>query len=188
MLFRSNGSYLPDWHPNEDYEKGYASRKELGGGVILTCIHEIDYLYWLFGDVKEVYSMSGKFSDLKINSEDLSAIILKFKNNIIAEIHLDYFQRPSSRTCKIIGTKGTIFCDFSSNSVKYYDIKKKKWFNMIRLAKYDFNSMYVEQTKHFLDCIKNRKKTINDVHQGLKILKIAMAILKSSEKGKPVRP
>ena len=47
----------------EDYKKSYASKKELGGGVVLTCIHEIDYMYWLFGDIKEVFSLTGKFSD-----------------------------------------------------------------------------------------------------------------------------
>ena len=53
------GTYLPDWHPNEDYSKSYASRDDLGGGVVLTCIHELDYLYWFFGETQEVFSMTG---------------------------------------------------------------------------------------------------------------------------------
>lgn len=28
-----NGSFLPDWHPYEDYSKSYAARKDLGGGL-----------------------------------------------------------------------------------------------------------------------------------------------------------
>ena len=43
------GTYLPSWHPYENYSKGYSARDDLGGGVVLTCIHEIDYLYWFFG-------------------------------------------------------------------------------------------------------------------------------------------
>ena len=27
------GSYLPDWHPDENYTIGYAAKKNLGGGV-----------------------------------------------------------------------------------------------------------------------------------------------------------
>ena len=104
-----NGSFLPDWHPTEEYQNSYASNDILGGGVSLTCIHEVDYLYWFFGLVENVYSITGKFSDLLIKADDMSAILLQFKNKIIAEIHLDYFQRPSSRYCKIIGTKGTIY-------------------------------------------------------------------------------
>ncbi len=71
-----NGSFLPDWHPSENYKKSYAARDDLGGGVVLTCIHEIDYLYWFFGNVHEVYSITGKFSNLNIQAEDLSAILL----------------------------------------------------------------------------------------------------------------
>ena len=121
-----NGSYLPDWHPEEDYRKSYSSSNTLGGGAVLTCLHEIDYLYWLFGNVKEVSAITGKFSDLDIDSEDLSSISLRFKNNIIAEVHLDFFQRPAQRSCKIVGTNGTLFCDFNRNIVSLYELNKKK--------------------------------------------------------------
>ena len=54
-----NSSYLPDWHPYENYKESYAAKKELGGGVVLTSIHELDYLYWLFGKINDVFSISG---------------------------------------------------------------------------------------------------------------------------------
>ena len=41
------GEYLPDWHPYEDYRESYAARRSLGGGVLLSQIHEFDYLCWL---------------------------------------------------------------------------------------------------------------------------------------------
>ena len=86
-----NGSYLPEWHANEDYRKSYAAKKEKGGSIILTSIHEIDYLYWFFGEVSEIFANIGKYSNLKITSDDHSSIFLKFKNGIIGEIHLDYY-------------------------------------------------------------------------------------------------
>ena len=181
------GTYLPDWHPYENYSKSYAARDDLGGGVVLTCIHELDYLYWFFGDVKEIFSMTGKFSDLKIKSSDLSAIILKFKNNIIGEVHLDYFQRPEFRSCKIIGTKGTIYWDSVNNEVKIFDIKTKKWIKKLKIKKFDKNKQYVDEISHFINCVKNQKKSINDLSQGINILKIALNVIKSSKEKKLVK-
>ena len=183
-----SGAYLPDWHPYEDYRDSYASRNDLGGGVVLTCIHELDYLYWFFGSVKEVFSMTGKHSDLKTNADDLSAIIMKFNNGVIAEVHLDYFQRPEIRSCKIIGTKGTIYWDSTTNEVKLYDIDRKKWKTIHKIKKYDKNEMYVKELKHFINCVDNKKKSINDISQGIYTLKIALAVIKSSKLKKVVTP
>jgi len=181
-----NGSFLPSWHPYEQYENSYASRGDLGGGVVLTCIHEIDYLYWFFGSVKEVFSITGKFSDLDIHAEDLSSILLRFQNNIIAEVHLDYFQNPHVRSCKIIGTKGTIYWDLDINAVKVYNTKKKKWIEKLKLKNYDYNMVYLEELNHFLKCITRKEKSINSIDEGTKILEIALAVKKSSKIKKAV--
>ena len=180
------GTYLPDWHPNENYSKSYASRDDLGGGVVLTCIHELDYLFWFFGETQEVFSMTGKYSNLKITASDLSAIILKFKNNIIAEVHLDYFQKPEARSCKLIGTKGTITWDSLSNEVNIYDFKKSKWKSKLKIKKYDKNEMYVKELEHFIQCVNKKKKTINDISQGEYVLKVALGIIKSSKLKKSI--
>lgn len=182
-----NGSYLPAWHMYEDYRNSYAARKDLGGGVVLTCIHEIDYLYWFFGNVKEVFSITGKFSDLKMSVEDLSSILLRFKNKVIAEVHLDYFQNPAFRSCKIIGTKGTVYWDSNINSVKVYDIKKKKWIVKMKLKEFDENETYINEISHFLNCVKKNRKTINTIEDGAKTLEIALAIKKASESKKMVK-
>jgi len=176
----NNGSYLPDWHPDENYKKSYASNQKQGGGVILTNIHEIDYLYWFFGKVKEVTAVSGRISKLNIKAEDFSSIILKFNRNIMAEIHLDYFQRPSFRGCKIIGEKGTIVWNFEENNLMIYNIKKKKWEMHLKLINYDNNNMYINEIEYFLNCIKKKKNSFNNIQEGIKVLKIVLDIKKSA--------
>ena len=182
-----HGSFLPDWHPLEDYKTSYAARKELGGGIVLTSIHEIDYLFWLLGNVKEVYSVTGKFSDLHMNADDLSSTILRFKNNVVGEVHLDHFQRSFKRGCKIVGTKGTITWDSRTNVVKLFNNKTKKWTMVMKLKNFDFNSTYVDEIVHFLECVKKNKKTTNDLKEGVIVQNIALAILQSSRKKKMVK-
>jgi len=182
-----HGSFLPDWHPFEDYKTSYAARKELGGGIVLTSIHEIDYLFWLFGNVKEVYSITGKFSDLDMNADDLSSTILRFKNNVVGEIHLDHFQRSFKRGCKIVGTKGTITWDSRTNVVKLFNNKTKKWKEVMKLKNFDFNSTYIDEIIHFLECVKKNKKTTNDLKEGVIVQNIALTILQSSRNKKMVK-
>ena len=184
-----NCSYLPDFHRWEDYRKSYAARKDLGGGVILTSIHEIDYMYWFFEEVENVVSISGKFSKLDVTAEDYVSSLLRFKNKVIGELHMDYFQRPSFRSCKIRGTKGEIYWDSDNNCVNIYNMNKKRWetkFDSDFSNNLDTYSSYVEELKHFLKCVKHRKETINNLEQGIATLKIALAIKKASKLMKSV--
>lgn len=183
------GSFLPDWHPYEDYTKSYAARDDLGGGVVLTNIHEVDYLYWFFGDAAETFSMTGRHSHLKMSADDLSVATVRFKNSVIAELHLDYFQKPDFRSCKVIGTKGMAYWDSDANTVMFYDNKKNKWVKVTGWPNYDRNFMFKEEMIHFLNCVKKRKTTINPVEtDGVMTLKIGLAIMKSSKAKKVIRP
>ena len=181
-----NGSYMPDWHPGEDYHISYASNKKMGGGVVLTQIHEIDYLFWFFGKVSNVLSISDKLSDLQLDVEDFSSSILKFKNNIVAEIHLDYYQKPSVRKCKIIGRKGKIIWNYENNHLQIFKNSTKKLSTKLIDKKFDRNKMYVEELKYFLNCIKNKKTCMNSIVEAYEVQKIAFAMKNSSNKGKKI--
>ena len=75
-------SYLPGWRPNTDYRKNYSAIKALGGGVTIDLIHELDYMTDLFGFPEESYNFKGKYSDLEIDSDDLSVYISRYKDKI----------------------------------------------------------------------------------------------------------
>jgi predicted dehydrogenase len=99
---------------------------------------------------------------------------------------MDYFQRPDFKSCQIRGTKGEIYWDSDNNCVNIYNMNKKRWKREMEVKNYQINFSYVEQLKHFLQCVKQRKKTINDLEQGIVTLKIALAIKKSSKLMKTV--
>ena len=126
----------------------------------------------------------GKNSDLDISVEDYSASIIEFKNKITVELHLDFFQGPEYRGCKIKGTNGIISWNSSDNEIKFYNNRKKKWEIILKLNRFERNQMYVDETKHFLKCIKNRKKTINSLDDGIKTLNIALTMKKSAKEKK----
>ena len=182
-----NGSYMPSWHPNEDYRLSYASRKKLGGGVVLTQIHEIDYLYWFFGKVSEVFAITGKMSNLDIDVEDYCESLLKFKNNVIVNLHLDYFQRPAKRTCKIIGTEGQILWNWENNHVQIYKNNNKKWITKKIDKKMDRNKMYIDELKYFLDCVNKNIIPMNSIIDAIEPQKISLAIKESAKKEQKIK-
>ena len=135
----------------------------------------------------DVYSFTEKLTDLQIDVEDYSGSLLKFKNKIIAELHLDYFQKPSVRSCKIIGTKGQITWNWENNHVQIFKNKYKKWVTKNIEKKFDRNKMFVDELQYFLKCVKKRKIPMNSIIDGLEPQKIALAIKKSSKCGKKIR-
>ena len=182
------GQYLPDWHPWEDYRKGYSARKDLGGGVILDAIHEIDYIRWMFGDIASVACLSGKLSHLETDTEDTAALLLQFTNGTIGEVHLDYVQRTASRTGHIIGDEGTIRWDVIGGEVHWYSTRTGHWETFQNSKDWDPNQIYIEEMKHFLRCLEGSETPAQDVFEATEVLKIALAAKRSSETRQFIKP
>jgi predicted dehydrogenase len=183
----SCGFYLPYWHPQEDYRKSYTANKSLGGGIILDDIHEIDYLRWILGEIEKVFCFQGKISDLQIDTEDFAAILLKFKNGAMGELHLDCLQHTYRRSCELIGEKGIIIWDYINESVRLFTENEKKWQIFSKDLKTGKNAMFIAEIKHFIDCIKGRDTSVNDITEAKQVLKIALAAKKSGETGKIIK-
>lgn len=179
------GQYLPDWHPWEDYRMGVSARVETGGGVLLDLIHEIDYVTWLMGEAKEVMSMNGHVSNLEIETEDTAAILIRFKNNAIGSINLDYIQRTLSRSCRIIGEEGTITWDLMNQKVSYYLAVDKAW-HEFSYAGFQRNDRFAAEMKHFLDCLEGKAEPEVNLESGSRSLKVALAAKESGNTGKAV--
>lgn len=177
------GSYLPFWRPGTDYTKNYSAKKSMGGGIILDDIHEIEYIIWMFGLPEHVFCFSGKLSDLKIDTEDNADIFLQMPSGISVTIHMDYIQRPPVRTLKIVGSDGIIEGDINSNSFRIF--KEGSWHE--EKADFDYNQTYIEEIRHFIECVKNNRQPAVSFHDGFNALRVALASKKSSISGKVVR-
>lgn len=175
------GFYLPYWHPYEDYRKAYSANKCLGGGVILDDIHEIDSLCWLFGGVKEVFCFADKMSNLKIDTEDIAEIFLKFKSGTIAQIHLDYLQRTYRRYYEFIGEKGIIIWDYIKQTVELYSGETNQWKIFQESINTNREGMFTDEVNHFMNCIKGKERSINDIPIAKKTLEVALACYRSAE-------
>jgi predicted dehydrogenase len=174
------GQYLPDWRPWEDYRQSYSARRELGGGVILDAIHEIDYIRWLLGEVAGTTCVADKVSQLEIDTEDVAAILLRFENGAVEEIHLDYIQRPYRRTCQIIGEDGTLHWDYTAGEVRWFSAQTKQWKVYGNPIGWNPNQMYLGEMRHFLRCVTGEEEPTLNVYDAAQVLRIALAAKESA--------
>jgi predicted dehydrogenase len=176
------GQYLPDWHPWEDYRKGVSARIETGGGVILDLIHEMDYVRWLMGDAREVTCMADHISSLDIETEDTTAILLRFASGAMGTINLDYIQRTLSRTCRVIGEEGSIVWDLVTRKVDWFTAETKAW-EQFDYTGFERNERFIAEMKHLLACLAGEELPEVDLADGSRVLKLTLLAKEAARTG-----
>lgn len=181
------GEYLPAWHPWEDYRKGYAARADMGGGVVLTQCHSLDYLPWLVGEVEAVWGFTGKLSDLDVDVEDTAKIGLRFANGALGSIHLDYNQQPPTHRFEIIGTKGSLQWDLSDGITRIYRASpgrgakgEGEWQGYPVPAGFERNIMFMNEMRHFVRVVRGETESSCPLEDGIRVLRLALAVKESS--------
>jgi predicted dehydrogenase len=156
--------YLPYHHVYEDYKISYASRKDLGGGVLLCFSHEFDYANFLFGNPKYSYCSIQNSNKLKINVESSSLIIAKYNKNINVIFDLDFWKKKPTRNCRIQFDDGFVDWNLLKNQLKIIKNGKIKTFKSKFRKR---NDLFIEQLKQVLKCIKLKKKPKSNIFNGI---------------------
>lgn len=182
FLKASLGYYLPYWRPNDDYRKGYGANRSMGGGIVLDASHEIDYARYLLGEVEEVFAVCKKLSDLDIDTEDFAEITMHHKNGSYSQIHLDYLQTNYRRNCEIVGDKGMLLWNVNERVLNVYSTRDKEYHVHFEGLNANVNDMYVEEIKHFFNCIRGDENPLVDAAEGKRLMEIIMKVKESSHK------
>jgi len=162
------GSYLPEWRKGVDYRQVYSSRADLGGGVHLDLIHELDYLTYLFGSPLSVQSRLGRFSQLEIDSVDSACYLLSYPE-FTATLMLNYFRRTTKRTLEVVTNDGGYLIDLIR--FKVFDLENKELF----AAEPDVQHSYNAQMTYFIKLISGRANAMNGFDESVNTLKMALA-------------
>ena len=180
------GEYLPDWHPWEDYRKSYSARADLGGGVVNTLTHPLDYLHWLMGEADELVAMTGNLSDLKLEVEDTAEILLHYRSGALGSIHLDYVQQPPRHALEIIGNCGTIVWEYSTGCARLYRSKENRWSEAIPPPGFERNQLFLDEMSHFIRVAKGEETPCCTLQDGVTALQLANAVYRSAAEKKMI--
>jgi predicted dehydrogenase len=188
------GEYLPQWHPWEDYRQSYAARADLGGGVILTLTHPLDYLRYLLGDVNSLWSFNGHISPLEVDVEDAAEIGLKFATGAVGGVHVNYFQRPPVHRLEIVGANGTLRWD-NADGILYFQRMPAPFGaysdqppapvteSFLPPEGFERNQLFVAQTRHFIEIVRGTSEPVCTLEDGVMALRLALAAYASQKSG-----
>jgi predicted dehydrogenase len=174
------GEYLPDWHPWENYRVSYSARTDLGGGVLLTLCHPIDYLRWLLGEIRTVASMHTSGGGLGIQVEDTAEILLEFEKGMTGNVHLDFLERPPDHHLRITGKQGKILWDNQSGQVDLFATGTVQRQSFPLPEKFERNDIFLKEMQHFIDLVNGKTRSICDLDDGIRSLKVTLGAIESS--------
>ena len=160
------GSYLPDWRPGVNYKTVYSSNKELGGGVHIDLIHELDYVYWLFGNPKQTKSFFRNNSSLDITAYDYANYLWEY-DKFAVSIVLNYYRKDAKRSLEVLCESGTYTVDLLYNTISF---NSKTIFE----SSQRIGDTYFNQMNFFIHQVLHDGNDFNSIDQANNILKLCL--------------
>jgi predicted dehydrogenase len=151
--------------------------------------HDISVVLFLMEDIPVEVTTKGE-SYLREGIEDVVFATLKFKNNILAQIHASWLDPHKMRKFTVVGSKKmAVFDDMQpSEKIRLYDkgvdrkVDYQTYAEYLALRNGDINIPSINmkeplqiECQHFLDCIRNNSQPLSSGENGLKTLKVLEA-------------
>jgi len=181
------------WNRNEDYyQNSWKGTKVLDGGTLFTQFsHFIDLLYWLIGDIKRVYAITGNFNHKEsIEFEDTGVIAAEFYSGALGTINytVNSFRKNMEGSLTIFGEKGTVKVGGQYlNELEYQNIENYKIENLPEGNKAnnygDYQGSMSNHDKVYqnvIDVLKNDGAISTNSFEGLKTVEIIDKIYSSA--------
>jgi len=144
-------SYLPSWHPWEDYRTSYAARAELGGGILPTVDHELDYLTWCLGVPCNVQGIQYSSGLLDIAVPDTALVTAQFRQGCCAQLLVSYARQDRARGFEIVGARGTLRYCWETQLLEWQTADKHSRAILWDGRHFAVNDMYLEMLREVLE-------------------------------------
>ena len=183
------GQWIEDWHPNEDYRKAYFARKDLGGGVLLTLIHETHMALELLGAANKVACLLPSSERVSVDVDVIADMTIEHSIGAVSQIHLDMIQRPAHRRGIISCERGWIRYNLLTNRVVAQTAEQSEPVELLNDPGYDGNDAYLEELETFLNYVREgRVRHEYDAWKATQSLAVVVSALESAKTNRFVNP
>jgi len=185
------------WNRNDEYYNmdDWHGTLELDGGILMNqCIHNIDMLRWMMGDVERLSAETDTFLR-DIETEDAGMAVLRFKNGAVGLIEgtVCVYPRNLEETFNLFGEKGTVrVAGIAMNEIRDWNFAdgEKNEAEKMKETNYETESVYGYGHnllfEDVIEAIKKDRKPLVDGIEGKKAIEVILAMYKSSRTGKSV--
>lgn len=160
------GQYLPDWHPWEDINDYYVSKEKTGGCREIVPF-ELTWLDPIFGKAEPLALVKRKLSDMPAPIDDIYHCLLRYQDNILANLTIEVLSRPCAvREMIIIGSEGQIVFSGYENAVRYIHFTEKEWHifplatGTIEKSYINPEEPYINELNDFIQAVDKNDKTL----------------------------
>jgi len=181
------------WNRNNAYyqDSKWKGTKLLDGGTLYTQFsHFIDLLFWMIGDIKDIYAFGNNFNHKNIiEFEDTGVVALRFYNGVLGTINytVNAFAKNMEGSITVFAEKGTVKAGgqylnvFEYQSIDNYEIKKLPEGNPPNNYGQYIGSMsnHGDVYKNIIDVLNNNGIIATNGFEGLKTVEIIDKIYSS---------
>ena len=164
-----------------------------GGAFMNQASHYVDALEWLIGEPESVMAMTTTMAR-KIETEDMGAAVVRFRNGVIATINVSMLVFPKNYegSITILGEKGTVkIGGIAVNKIEKWEFEEYDDDDKIVFeSNYNPPNVYgyghLGYYKNVADVLGGAAEPDTDGRSGRKSLELILGIYKSSQTGKKI--
>ena len=193
----SHGSIHVRWNRDKNYYEQASWRgtwKQDGGCLMNQCIHGIDLLIWMLGEVESVYGVLRNNQHPYIEAEDVGMAVLTFKNGAVATIEgtTNVYPNNLEETLCLFGDKGTVKLSGKSvNKIETWDFEEKLESDTVTQGLEEkttnvYGNGHVSLYNNVITAIRFGEPLLVGAEDGKRAVEIVLAIYQSAKLKKPV--
>jgi UDP-N-acetylglucosamine 3-dehydrogenase len=172
-------------------ESWFADPEQSGGVILDLLIHDLDFLRWTFGEVKQIYAKA--LTQSHRGTLDYALLNLQLQSGALAHVEGSWAHPVGSfhQTVEVCGSLGMLRYDnLTCQNLQVVSTAEQEAGPSSRISIPEAdpsNDPYVAEACHFIECIRNDSKPSIPVDESLRSCELAFRCIESARRGIPLQ-
>lgn len=172
------GQHFPHYRPA--YRTIYYNDRATGGGAIQDALtHVINAGEWIAGPITRVAADAAHLALEGVDVEDTVHVIARH-GNVLASYSLNQHQPNNETTITVVCERGTVRFEGHQNRWRWTTRPEEAWHDE-EFPPLERDDIFIRQADAFLDAVEGRGPVACTLEEGLRTLRVNLAILNAAD-------